>query len=89
MKMIAYLLLIPSSLYAGILDSYQSVIILVHGLFANICFFAGGVMLVSSLAQFKCHRDNPSEVKLKVPVILLLLGAILLALSYFPSPLGD
>ena len=47
---------------------------------------AFSLMLAASLAQFKLHRDNPSEVKLKVPVTLLVLGAILLGLSYLPSP---
>lgn len=85
--MLIYLMLIPAYSYANIIDSYESLLSLVHGLLSSICLLSGLVMLVASLAQFKSHRNNPCEVKLKTPITLFLLGLILLAMSYFPSPL--
>lgn len=84
--LIVSLLLAPSIAYAGLADSYVSLLSLIHGLLSGICLFAGAVLTASSVVQFKLHRDNPTEVKLKVPVILLVLGAILLMLSYMPTP---
>lgn len=85
--MIYFLCLLPVAAFAeGIVDSYTSFLSLTQGLMSSVCFLSGGAMLAASLAQFKLHRDNPSEVKLKVPVTLLVLGAILLGLSYLPSP---
>lgn len=77
---------LPSIAFAGIIDSYESVLSISHGLLSSICFLSGGVMLFSSLAQYKLHRNNPSEVKLKIPLTLLVLGGLLLALSYMPAP---
>lgn len=70
----------------GLIDSYQSLLSLSHGLLSSICLLSGITMLSASIAQFKMHKDNPSEVKLKIPMTFLLVGSVLLALAHMPSP---
>lgn len=85
--MLYLLLFLPSVLFAhGFIDSYSSVLSFTHGMLSGICFLSGGAMLAGSVAQFKMFWDNPSEVKLKIPVTLLVLGAVLLLLAHIQGP---
>lgn len=85
--MLFLLYILPVALQAhGLIDSYVSVLSFAHGMLSSICFLSGGAMLAGSLAQFKMHHDNPSAVKLKIPVTLLVLGILLLFLAHFPAP---
>lgn len=82
-----FILVLPVFGFAdGLIDSYKSLLSLSHGLLSSICLLSGITMLAASIAQFKMHKDNPSEVKLKVPITFLLVGSILLALAHMPSP---
>jgi len=53
----------------------------------TICYIIGGAITVGSLVQFKLHRDNPSQVRLSTPLLLLILGLALVlipwGLSYY------
>ena len=42
-----------------------------------ICYVLGVGMLTGSLLQYRRHRQNPSEVRLSGPVLLLILGFLL------------
>lgn len=45
----------------------------------SICYLAGFGFLLCSLLQYKYHRENPQQVKLGTPVMLLFLGIALIA----------
>ena len=47
-----------------------------------LCIVLGVGMLTGSLLQYRRHRQNPSEVRLSGPVLLLILGLILVIFPY-------
>ncbi len=48
----------------------------------TICYILGTAMLGGSLIQYKAHRDNPSNVRLTQPIMLLIIGLILIGIPY-------
>lgn len=47
---------------------------MMHALF----FCAGVGFVVGAMIQYKAHRDNPSQVRISTPILLLILGLVLL-----------
>ena len=45
-----------------------------------ICLVAGIGFLLGAIIQYKYHRDNPQQVRLSTPILLLVLGLSLVAL---------
>lgn len=46
-------------------------------------FVVGVGFLMGSIIQYKYHRENPQQVRLSTPILLLVLGFSLLALPFF------
>jgi hypothetical protein len=56
---------------------------------SNMCYVIAVVLIVGSFMQYKRHRDNPTEVRLSTPVMLLLLGLIIGAIPLLPQYLSN
>jgi intracellular multiplication protein IcmD len=52
------------------------------GLLYNICYVIGAAFIAGSVIQYKAYRDNPSQVPLNRPVLLLFFGLLLIALPF-------
>ena len=44
-----------------------------------ICFIAGVGFLLGGIVQYRYHRENPQQVRLSTPLVLLFLGICLVA----------
>ena len=55
----------------------------------NMCYVIAVVLIAGSFMQYKRHRDNPTEVRLSTPVMLLLLGLIVGAVPLIPQFLSN
>ncbi|KPJ67390.1 MAG: hypothetical protein AMJ43_03775 [Coxiella sp. DG_40] len=58
--------------------------IVVGNLIRAVCVITGVTLVFASLLQYKKHRNNPSEVPLSTPIVTLLVGLALIALSFIP-----
>lgn len=45
-----------------------------------ICFVAGVGFCIGGLIQYKYHRDNPQQVRLSTPIVLLVLGVCFISI---------
>jgi len=45
-----------------------------------LCYIAGAGFLAGAVLQYKYHRDNPQQVRLSTPILLLILGLVLVCL---------
>lgn len=45
-----------------------------------ICFIAGVGFLLGGIVQYRYHRENPQQVRLGTPLVLLFLGICLIAI---------
>jgi len=52
-------------------------------------YLAGFGFLVFGVLKFKQHKDNPTQVTLGMPVVMILIGAALMFVGGFVAPLGD
>jgi hypothetical protein len=58
--------------------------IVIGNLIRAVCIITGITLVFASLLQYKKHRANPSEVPLSTPIMTLLVGLALIALSFVP-----
>lgn len=84
------LLLIPALSFASetlgtLANTLSDPVDLFTGIIYKICYVIGFVLIIGSVLQYKRHRDNPSEVRLSQPVLLLLLGIIIVVLPLIPQ----
>lgn len=49
----------------------------------KICYVLGAMFLLGSVLQYKNHRDNPSQVPISRPILLLVFGLILIGFPFF------
>ena len=49
-----------------------------------ICMVTGIALIFASVLQYKKHRQNPSEVPLTTPIMSLLVGLALIAMTFIP-----
>lgn len=47
-----------------------------------VCYVLGLGFLLTGLLQYKYHRENPQQVKISTPIVLVFLGIILIALPF-------
>ncbi len=73
----------------GLGQSYNAFLYLVHGIVAKVCVVAGAVLLMGGIVQYKAHRDNPSAVKVTVPISMIVVGLLLIGLAHLPSPIRE
>lgn len=55
----------------------------------KICYLIGFVLVVSSFFQYRRYRNNPTEVRLSQPVMLLILGICIGLLPLIPQFLSS
>lgn len=48
----------------------------------KVCYIIGAGLIVSGAVQYKAYRDNPSQVPLSRPILLVVFGLILIALPF-------
>ncbi|MFN7096208.1 MAG: DUF6750 family protein [Gammaproteobacteria bacterium] len=48
----------------------------------GVCYVIGLGFLLVGLLQYKYHRENPQQIKISTPIILVLLGVIMIALPF-------
>ena len=70
---------IANGLFGDVLD--------IRGIIRAVCIIAGIALILGSIHQYKKHRNNPIEVPLGTPIIGLLAGLGLIALSFVPLQL--
>jgi len=58
-------------------------------LMTAIAYLAGFGFLVFGVLKFKQHKDNPSQVTLGTPVVMVIIGAVLVFIGGFVAPLGE
>lgn len=58
--------------------------IVIGNLIRAVCIITGVILVFASFLQYKKHRNNPSEVPLSTPIVTLLVGLALIALSFIP-----
>lgn len=51
-------------------------------LIINVAFIAGFGFLLAGVVKFKAHRDNPTQVPLSAPIVLVVVGCVLI---YLPN----
>ena len=67
---------------AGLANNVRSNLQAVITLAITGAYVAGIVLFISGLVKFKAHKDNPTQVPLSTPVVLIGISACLL---FFPS----
>lgn len=87
---IPFLLLTPALSFASetlgsLANTLSAPVDLFTGIIYKICYVIGFVLIIGSILQYKRHRDNPNEVRLSQPVMLLLLGIIIAILPLIPQ----
>ena len=58
--------------------------VIIENLIRAVCIITGVTLVFASFLQYKKHRNNPSEVPLSTPIMTLLVGLALIALSFIP-----
>lgn len=48
----------------------------------NACYIIGTMLIMSSFVQYRDHRNNPSQVPISRPVLLLIFGLLLIGLPF-------
>ena len=56
---------------------------------SKMCYVIGTILIVGSLMQYKRHRDNPTEVRISKPLMLLLLGLVIALIPLVPQFLAS
>lgn len=67
---------------ASLANNVRSNLAAVADLIVTIAFIAGIFFVLSGLAKFKAHKDNPAQTPISAPIVLLIIG---FALMFFPS----
>lgn len=47
-----------------------------------VCYVIGLGFLLVGLLQYKYHRENPQQVKISTPIVLVLIGVIMIAVPF-------
>lgn len=63
---------------------YADFLLFVQAMGDKILILTGFTLFVGSFVQYVQHRKNPASVRLSKPVSLLVMGALLIGLSYVP-----
>ncbi len=50
-----------------------------------ICYVAGVGFLIGGLLQYKYHRENPQQVRISAPIVLVLLGICFIAIPFLST----
>ena len=51
----------------------------------GICYVAGAGFLLGGVLQYKYHRENPQQVRISTPIMLIAVGIVLCLLPYLTS----
>jgi len=49
----------------------------------KICYVLGAMFILGSVLQYKNHRDNPSQIPISRPILLLVFGLIFIGFPFF------
>jgi hypothetical protein len=86
-----YSILLPPLSYAsqtsdaGIIAENAFVgVMTIKSIITNICLVLGAFLILSSFFQYKKYRRNPSEMPIGRPVTTLIVGLILIAVTFIP-----
>lgn len=87
------ILLVPAVCAAGasfgdVADNLMKPTELITKVVMVICYIVGVALLLTALAQYKMHRQNPKLVPLSTPVVLVILGVLALLIPYGTTMLG-
>lgn len=47
-----------------------------------ICYVAGTGFLLSGILQYRYHRENPQQVRISTPILLVTLGLIIMGIPF-------
>ena len=70
---------------SGMAGMIQSTLTPLINLIVASCYLGGAGFCAAAIFKFKAHKDNPTQVTIGVPVMLLFVGA---ALLFLPSIIG-
>jgi hypothetical protein len=73
---------------AGILaENIFSGVMSISEIIKKVCIIVGAFLILSSFFQYKKYRHNPSEMPISRPITTLIVGLILIALTFVPIQL--
>lgn len=76
----------PSTVSALISAIQNNLLIPILNIVVSISYLAGAGFIVAAIFKFKAHKDNPTQVTVGTPVMLLFVGVGLL---FFPALVGE
>lgn len=69
-------------------DVSRSALVSVRGLskvMSAICYVAGVGFFIGGLLQYKYHRENPQQVRISAPIVLIILGVCFIAIPFLST----
>lgn len=69
--------------------AYADFLLFVQTMGDKILVLTGCALFVGSLVQYVQHRKNPASVRLSKPISLLIMGALLIGLSFVPIAINQ
>ena len=73
---------------AGIIAANTfSTIMTIKEIAVNACYIVGAFLILSSFFQYKKYRRNPSEMPIGRPITTLIIGILVIAVTFIPVQL--
>ena len=76
----------PSNVSDLVTAIQSSILIPILNIVTAVSYLAGAGFIVAAIFKFKAHKDNPTQVTVGTPVMLLFVGV---ALLFFPAIVGE
>jgi hypothetical protein len=81
--------LINTALGQSMTEGIGNTLFVLQSMVHKICLVTGIGCVIGGFIQYKMYRDNPSNVRLSMPIWLWIIGFSLIGLVYLPSPITD
>lgn len=73
----------------GIAGNVTTTLFSIGKLMVAVAYVAGFGFLMFGVLKLKQHRDNPSQIPLGTPIVMILIGVVLVFIGGFIAPLGE
>ena len=71
--------ILAANIFSGVMN--------INDIIKNVCIIVGAFLILSSFFQYKKYRRNSSEMPIGRPITTLIVGLILIALTFIPIQL--
>jgi uncharacterized membrane protein len=83
--LLPFLAIAADSKDAGIVaENVFSGIMTIKSIVRNVCIIVGAFLILSSFFQYRKYRRNPSEMPVSRPITTLIVGIVLIAVTFIP-----